>query len=164
MFRSMRRFNQQLSNEESVNILLNGKTGILGVIGEMGYPYTVPLNYAYSNKKIYFHTAKEGHKIDAIKQCDKVSFCVIDKDDVVSEKLTSYYRSVIVFGKANILESKEDIFHAAKLIGMKYSDDKEKISNEIKKFENVLCCVEITIENITGKEAVELRKNKKQHN
>ena len=161
MFRSMRRFNQQLSDEESTNILLNGKTGILGVIGEMGYPYTVPLNYVYSNHKIYFHTAKEGHKIDAIKQCDKVSFCVVDKDDVVSEKLTSYYRSVIVFGKAKILESKEEIFNAAKLIGIKYCDDKEKISKEIKKFENVLSCVEITIENITGKEAVELRKNKK---
>lgn len=160
MFRSMRRFNQQLSDAESIDILLNGKAGILGVIGEMGYPYTVPVNYVYSNKKIYFHSAKEGHKIDAIRQCDKVSFCVVDKDDVVSEELTSYYRSVIVFGRAKILESKKDIFNAANLIGMKYCDDKEKISKEIKKFQNVLSCVEITIENITGKEAIELRKNK----
>lgn len=161
MFRSIRRFKQQLSDEESINILLNGKTGILGIIGEMGYPYTVPVNYVYSDRKIYFHTAREGHKIDAIRNCDKVSFCVVDKDDVVSKELTSYYRSTIIFGRAKILESKEDIFNAAMLIGMKYCDDKEKISKEIKKFQNVLSCVEITIENITGKEAIELKEDKK---
>ncbi len=82
-FRKMRRFKQELNEKETLEILTNGKTGILGVIGDYGYPYTVPVNYVYENGKIYFHCAKAGHKLDAIRQCDKISLCVIEKDDVI---------------------------------------------------------------------------------
>ena len=97
MFRAMRREKQQLSNQEAVRILEQGKTGVLAVISENGYPYTVPLNYVYYDGKIYFHSAKSGHKIDAIRACDKVSFCVVSKDDVIKEKLTTAYESAIFF-------------------------------------------------------------------
>ena len=66
MFRPMRRFKQQLSKEECEEILNNCKSGVLAVIGDSGYPYAVPLSYVYFNDKIYFHCAKEGHKVDAI--------------------------------------------------------------------------------------------------
>ena len=89
MFRKMRRFNQQISLSESIEILEKGKTGVLAVLGDNGYPYTIPLNYVYSDNKIYFHCAKTGHKISALQNCDKVSFCVVDKDEVVAEKLKS---------------------------------------------------------------------------
>lgn len=114
MFRAMRREKQQLSNREAVRILEEGKTGVLAVISENGYPYTVPLNYVYYDGKIYFHSAKSGHKIDAIRACDKVSFCVIFKDDVIKEKLTTAYESAIVFGRARILTEEQEIVEAAK--------------------------------------------------
>lgn len=160
MFRQMRRFRQLLDENEVIRILQNGKYGVLGVIGDDGYPYTVPLNYVYENGKIYFHGAKEGHKTDAIKECDKVSFCITDKDDIIKEKLTTYYKSVILFGRARILENDDEIIHAAEILGLKYSDDKKAVEDEIKLLKDKLCCVEITIEHITGKQALGLMNGK----
>ena len=156
MFRKMRRFNQQLSLSESIEILEKGKTGVLAVLGDNGYPYAVPLNYVYENGKIYFHCAKAGHKISALQNCEKVSFCVIDKDDVSAEEITTYFRSVIVFGKAEILTEKEDIMKAARILGLKYCKNADFIDREIQRFMNTLCCVEISVEHMTGKQAKEL--------
>ncbi len=159
-FRQMRRAKQALSEEETLAILAGGKTGVLGVIGDHGYPYTVPIHYAYHNGKIYFHCAKAGHKLDAIRQCDKVSLCVIEKADIIKAELTTYFRSIIVFGRARVLETEEETFHAAECFGLKYNEDKEVVDKEIKREWNALCCVEITIEHMTGKEAIELRRQR----
>ena len=98
MFREMRRKNQLLTKEEAEKILENGTSGTLALLGDEGYPYCVPISYVYNNNKIYFHSAKSGHKIDAVKNCDKASFCVIDKDEVKPQEYTTYFRSVIAFG------------------------------------------------------------------
>lgn len=156
MFREMRRKKQQLSSEETAAILKNGKTGILGVVGDYGYPYTVPVNYVYENGKIFFHGAKKGHKFDAIRSCDKVSFCVIEKDDIVAEELTTYFKSAVAFGRARILATEDEVFHAAEILGLKYYDDKEFVDKEIKNEMPALSCVEIKIEHVTGKIASEL--------
>ena len=156
MFRKMRRFNQQLSLSESIEILKKKKTGVLAVLGDNGYPYAVPLNYVYENGKIYFHCAKAGHKISALQNCEKVSFCVIDKDDVSAEEITTYFRSVIVFGKAEILTEKEDIMKAARILGLKYCKNADFIDREIRHFMSTLCCVKISVEHMTGKQAKEL--------
>lgn len=159
MFRSMRRIKQQLSDERALQILKDGKTGILAVNGDDGYPYTVAVNYVYSNDKIYIHSAKEGHKIDAIKNNDKVSFCVIGNDQVFVKKFTTLFRSTVVFGRAKILDDvndKEEIIKAVTALGLKYNPDKDAVEKEINKYLDVMCCIEITPEHITGKEAIEL--------
>lgn len=161
MFREMRRFRQQLSEAETIEILREGKTGVLGVLGDDGYPYTVPVNYVYEDGKIYFHGAKAGHKQDAIARCDKVSLCVIAQDDVVADELTTYFRSVIVFGRARVLETEEEIFHAAEVFGLKYNENRERVDAEIRREWSALRCVEIAIEHMTGKEAVELTRARK---
>lgn len=160
MFRKMRRFKQRLTNDECITILKNSKSGVLAVSGDDGYPYTVPLNFVYADGKIYFHCAKSGHKLDAIKQNNKVSFCVIEKDDVDSEKLTTLFRSVVVFGKAEIMENEEKINSAMLSFGLKYNNDVAAVEKEIQREWNGLCCVEISIEHITGKQAIELMKKK----
>ena len=130
----MRRKNQALTEEECIAILQNGTSGVLATAGEDGdYPYAVPLSYVYWNSRLYFHCAGEGHKLEAIARNPRVSFCVVDQDQVVPDKYTTYFRSVIVFGKARIL-------------------------TEIDKLFNVVTMVEIQIEAMTGKEAKELRK------
>ena len=116
MFRKMRRFKQLLPEQETVSIIDGAKTGVLGVIGDDGYPYTVPINYVYADGKVYFHGARSGHKLDAIRRCAKVSLCVIEKDNVVKEELTTYFKSVILFGKARVLEKEDEIFHAAEIL------------------------------------------------
>ena len=90
----MRRKRQQLAEEE-IAILEKATTGTLALLGDNDYPYAVPISYVYHDGKLYFHSALTGHKVDAIRKCDKASFCVIEKDDVQPEKYTTFFRSVI---------------------------------------------------------------------
>ena len=157
MFRPMRRFKQQLSENECKEILNKSKSGVLAVIGDDGYPYAVPLSYVYLNNKIYFHSAKEGHKVDAIAINDKVSFCVVAKDDVVPEELTTYFKSVIIFGKAKKLEG-DELRNTAIQLGLKYYNNENAVKKEVEAALNRMLCYEINIEHISGKQAKELIK------
>ena len=151
MFRSIRRKAQQLTTEECVDILINNAIAVLGVLGDNNYPYTVPINYAYINNKIYIHGAKVGHKIDSISNCSKVSLCVIDNAEINSEKLTTKYKSVIVFGNARIISDTEEIFNVARIFGLKFNSDMDFIDSEIHKYRDSLSCIEVDIEYLTGK-------------
>ncbi len=158
MFREMRRKKQQLSEKETLEILNRGTSGVLALHGDDGYPYAVPISYVYSGSKLYFHSAKAGHKIDAIKNSAKASFCVIDRDDVVPEEYTTYFRSAIAFGKLRILEQNEEIIHAISALGRKYhpNGSEEELKNAIMRELNPLCVFEMEIDHLTGKEAIEL--------
>lgn len=157
MFREMRRKKQLLSKQATEEILRNGQSGVLGVTGDDDFPYVVPLSYVYENGKIYFHCAKTGYKLDGIQRNSKVSFCVIDKDQIVPDKFTTYFRSAIVFGNAQILTEDAVKQYAMELLVRKYSNDyQEDGTNEIKREWKALCVVEIMIEHMTGKEAIEL--------
>ena len=103
-FREMRRKRQQLTKERCIEILKNATSGTLALLGDNGYPYAVPISFVYSNGKLFFHSALSGHKIDAIRNHDKASFCVTERDDVQPEKFTTFFRSVIAFGKIHIIE------------------------------------------------------------
>ena len=108
MFRETRRKKQVLSEQECADILARCEWGVLGLHGDDGYPYTVPLNYVYYNGIIYFHSARTGHKIDAIDRDDKASFCVVDKSDLVPEKFATAYWSVIVFGRIHKVQDQDE--------------------------------------------------------
>ncbi len=159
MFREMRRNKQLLTEEITEQIMCNGINGVLGVLGDDGYPYTVPVNYVYEDKTIYFHCAKAGHKLDAIKNYEKVSFCVIDKEDVIPEKFTSFFRSAIAFGRASEVIDDDSKLKAMQLLNNKYSPSLTKAGDEaIQKEWNRLCVIKIDVEHLTGKEAIELVK------
>lgn len=160
MFREMRRNKQQLDAAECERILNERSVAVLALCGDDGYPYSVPVNYTYSGGKIIFHCAKTGHKLDAIRRSDKVSLCVIDKDDVVPDELTSYYRSVIVFGRARILEDTEEIRRAAEVFTYKYSSEPEAVPDYVELSMPALSCVEISPEHISGKESKELARQR----
>ena len=160
MFREMKRGKQLLSMEETAAVLCRGTNGVLACLGDEDYPYAVPLSYVYFNDKIYFHSAKSGHKVDAVMKSPKVSLAVIDEDTIVSEEYTTYFRSVIAFGKARIVEDDEWL-EAFKALVEKYSGDQP---TEAKHKEIVGCrqsyIIAIDIEHITGKEAIEIIKKK----
>ena len=162
MFREMRRKLQQLPQEECERILREGKTAVLALAGDDGYPYAVPVNYVYDGGKIYFHCAKTGHKLDALRRCEKVSMCVVDRDDVAPERLATDYMSVIVFGRARILEDDEEIYRAVEVFGLKYNPDREAVAREIRREWDALCCVEITVDHMTGKEGKELARQRRE--
>ena len=108
MFRELRRKRQALSETDCSDILKRGTSGVLALMGDGGYPYAVPMSYVYDGEKLYFHCAKSGHKLDAIAGNPKASFCVVDRDQVVPEEYTTYFRSVIVFGTMRIIEEEQE--------------------------------------------------------
>ena len=159
MFREMRRFKQQLPEETAAAILDRNTAGTLALLGDDDYPYSLPISYVYADGKIYFHSAKAGHKIDAIKKHEKASFSVIDKDEIVPEEYTTYFRSVIAFGKIRLVEDLDEVRRIATVLAMKYSADfAEGIPAEIDSSINHMAIIEMEIEHMTAKEAIELVK------
>ena len=160
MFREMRRKRQQLTEAECIEILKKNTSGVLAVSGDNGYPYAVPLSYVYDNGSLYFHCAKSGHKLDAIKACDKVSFCVIDQDLVVPQEYTTYFRSVIVFGKMRVVQDEQEKRTAIEKIAVKYAPDDSVTGRQqaIDREWDTLCILEMNMEHMTGKEAIELHR------
>lgn len=156
MFRKIRRIKQTLNTDRCIEILKKGKEGVLAVLGDNGYPYTVPLNYVYYNEKIYFHCAKQGHKIDAIAENNKVSFCIIDEKKIVKEEYDTYFRSVVVFGKANIIVDDRKNLEIINVLAERYypEDSQERRQKIIDKEFSALGIVEIVPEHISGKEAM----------
>ena len=157
MFREMRRAKQELSREETLQILERGSSGVLALAGDGGYPYAVPLSYVYSEGKIFFHCALAGHKIDAIRQNEKASFCVIDQDLIIPEKYTTAYRSAIAFGRARILNGESEKLRAALLLANKYYPGHETDSvDEINMSMARMSIIQLSIEHLSGKQGREL--------
>lgn len=153
MFRSLRRIKQQLSQEDCISVLKNEVRGVLSVLGDNDYPYGVPVNFYYSHtdNKIFFHGSREGHKIDAIKKHDKVSFCVYDKGTQIEGKHGLDYKSVIVFGRIKILEDREKTINIVRKLAEQFDFDKKYIDDEINKFAKFVTVLELTPEHICGK-------------
>lgn len=162
----MRRKKQALSKEECAAILNRGTSGVLALAGDNDYPYAVPISYVYDEGKIYFHCAKSGHKLDAINRKAKVSFCVIDQDQIVPEEYTSYFRSVIVFGTMRILNDDSEKRNAIDKLALKYApnDTVENRRNAIEREWKPLCLLEMGIDHMSGKEAIEFVKKKHKMN
>jgi len=151
MFRKMRRSKQELTKEECIEILKKEPRGVLSV--QDGYPYGMPMTHWYNEKdgKIYFHGAKSGHKIDAIKNCDKVSFCVMDEGYRKEGEWALNIRSVIVFGRLRIVEEPEKVVEICTNLCKKFTDDKAYVEHELKHSGPAVLCLELEPEHMTGK-------------
>ena len=133
MFRKMRRFNQQVTEEECKKLLKEEKRAAFSVIGDDGYPYTVPINFYYdeNDNRIYFHSAKDGHKIDAIKRCNKVCLTIWNQGFKVDGKWEWNATSVVAFGKVKLVEDKTIIEDRLRKMATKYYPNKEEIDAEM---------------------------------
>ena len=157
MFREMRRCNQQLPDHEAQQILKNGTSGVLALLGDEDYPYAVPMSYVYLPGRIYFHSAVTGHKVDAVKKHGKASFCVIAQDAVQPATLTTHFSSVIAFGKIRIVEDLQEKRDAIEQIALRYAPSHmENAHREIEESMDHMHLIALDIEHITGKEAREL--------
>ena len=155
MFRAMRRFKQQISEEECIRILQEEKRGILSMHGEDGYPYGIPMNHWYNpeNGKLYFHCAKTGHKLDAIRKNDKVSYCVYDQGFRKDGDWALNIRSVVVFCRARIVDDAEDDLRRRIAVGLcrKFTDDEAFLQKELVNAMPRAAFLELTPEHMTGK-------------
>ena len=153
MFRPMRRFKQQLTEAECKEILNNEKRGVLSLLGDDGYPYGLPISHLYSEKdgKIYFHCSREGHKIDAIKNCNKASFCVYDSGFRKDGEWALNIKSVIVFGKIDLVTDEDLTREICTKLAQKFTDDEEYLEKELKNALSRVQCLEFELEHMTGK-------------
>ena len=153
MFRKMRRFKQQISEEECVRILRDQPRGVLSMIGDDGYPYGIPLDHWYceEDNRLYFHCAKVGHKIDAITACDKVSYCVMDEGYRRDGEWALNINSVVVFGRMKTVEEEDKKREICTNLVRKFTDDEEYLKKELANAFPRVNCLELTIEYMTGK-------------
>ena len=107
MFRESRKPEKTLSESEMKEILTTAEYGVLSTVGEDGYPYGIPVNFVYDGKNLYFHGAKEGHKVDNLRFSNIVAFTVVVDTQVLPKEFNTKFRSVIVFGKAMIATDEE---------------------------------------------------------
>ena len=158
MFREMRRKRQALTQAQCQAILEQGSCGVLALSGDDGYPYAVPLSYLYHQGKLYFHCAKSGHKLDALRREPKASFCVVAQDQVVPLEYTTLYRSVIVFGRLRELEDDKEKRAAIEALALKYAPQDTPAHREeaIQRDWGPLCVLELTPEHVSGKQGKDL--------
>lgn len=153
MFREMRRFKQQLSQEECIQVLKEAPRGVLSVQGEDGYPYGMPMNHFYDEEtgKLYFHGAHQGHKIDALKANDKVSYCVWNEGFRKEGEWALNISSVILFGRMAIVSDVDRCIEITRKIALKYYPDAESAEEEVRQDGHKALCLELTVEHMTGK-------------
>lgn len=161
--RKMRRTFQELTQAECVDILEKSTAGTLACIGDDSHPYAVPLSHVYADGKLYFHGALTGHRIDAVKHHPMVSYCVIGQDVIVPEELTTYYRSVIVFGRTRFVSDITEKRIALWKLAQKYAPDLKALAiEEIDRYIDTVSVMVIDIDNMTGKEALKLKQGRSQ--
>ena len=153
MFREMVRKHLQLPECECLDVLRQEPRGVLSVLGDDGYPYGMPMDHWYNEEDghLYFHSGPMGHKVDALKNCDKVSYCVFDKGFVREGEWALNIRSVIVFGRMRVVEDRERAIELVRKLGYKYTDDETYIEGEIKKTGKIVLVYELIPEHMTGK-------------
>ena len=153
MFRPMRRCRQQISEAECIRILKEEKRGVLSVMGEDGYPYGIPMNHWYNPEdgKLYFHGAKSGHKLDAIRANNKVSYCVYDAGYRKEGEWALNVNSVVVFGRISLVTDEKMAGWICENLCRKFTDDEDYIQYELRNSLPRVQCLEITIDHMTGK-------------
>lgn len=157
MFRPIRKKKNEISTEEAKAILHHARRGVLAVHGDEGYPYAIPVNFLYDDQeqRIYFHGAHAGHKVDALRACDKVCFTVLSDEIIRGEPWAPYMQSVVVFGRCRLLKSGPEALALVKRLAMKYYPDERLADEEIAASGKAVQMYEITIEHLSGKEVQE---------
>ena len=153
MFRKMMREKQALSREECAEILRNEKRGVLSLLGNDGYPYGLPINHYYSEQDgcLYFHSGRAGHKIDAMRGCEKASFCVYTPGEKRGGNWWLTIRSVIVFGRIREITDHARAIEISRELSRKFTDDEDYIEQEVRSSGAGVLCFALEIEAMTGK-------------
>ena len=153
MFRELVRKKKQISNEDCLELLKSERRGVLSVIGDEGYPYGTPMNHFYNEEdgNIYFHCGKLGHRLDALRACDKASFCVYDKGYAEEGDWALKVKSVIVFGRVEIIDDAGAIADITARLSRKFTQDEDYIANEIKNHGHLTLLLRLKPEHICGK-------------
>lgn len=153
MFRELVRKKKQIPEEQCIRILIDEPRGVLSVLGDNDYPYGMPMNHFYNEEdgKIYFHCGKMGHRLDALKKHDKVSFCVYDEGYRKDGEWALNIKSVVVFGRMKVVDDLDKVVYISDKLSRKFTGDDAYIREEIEKYASQTLLLELTPEHICGK-------------
>ena len=156
----MRRFKQQLPDDDVRQILASATSGVLSLTGSDGSPYGVPMSFVSDGRKaIYFHCAREGRKMDCVRHCDRASFCIVAMDEIHPNEFTTWYRSVIAEGRITVVDDREQTIAALRMLAGKYSPGLDS-APEIAQSLDRVAVLRLDIEAVCGKEAIELTRRR----
>lgn len=157
MFRPIQKKRNAIDTARAETLLEESRRGVLAMHGDDGYPYAIPINYIYDRaaQKIYFHGAKRGHKVDALRACDKVCFTVYGNETIRNEAWAPHLQSVVVFGRCQLLKAGPSASARLKQFATKYYPTEALVDKEIAQAGRAAQIFEITIEHLSGKEIEE---------
>ena len=152
-FRPLARSRQELSREDCLRILREEKRGVLSVLGDGGYPHPLPINHWLDPEdgRIYFHSGAAGHKIDAMRREAKAGFCVLQRAEAAEDGWSWYFRSVVVFGRLEIVEDQERALEISRQLSYRFTEDRDYIEWEVAKSGARVLCFALIPEHISGK-------------
>ena len=153
MFRELMRKNTEISREACIELLKEEKRGILSVLGDGDYPYGMPINHWYNEEDgaVYFHCGKIGHRLDALKRHNKVSFCVHDQGYRNEGDWALHIKSVILFGRMEFIEDMDTIVRVSTQLSYKFTQDEDYIRQEIEKYAHKTLLMRLVPEHMCGR-------------
>lgn len=157
MFRPMRRAKRTISDEDAGSLLAKGRRATLAVNGDDGYPFAFPIDYRFDAdaNKIYFHGAKAGQKVDALRRSDKVCLTVMGNERLEDGEWAPYVQSVVVFGRCRLVDDAAKTEAEVRRLALKYYPSAEEVERELEKYLSAVQLYEIEIEHLTGKQVQE---------
>ena len=152
-FRKMRRFRQEISRQECIEVLKSAPRGIMAFHGENGYPYAIPLNQYYdeSDGKLYFHGAGEGLKAKLAARSSKVCFTVMDEGFRKPGDWALNIKSVVCLGRLEPVTDRETVLAQCRKLALKFYPTREAAEEEVRKAADRVHVYAMTIDRMTGK-------------
>ena len=130
---------------------------MLAVNGDDGYPYAMPMNHYYNPEDgcIYFHCGRSGHRLEAIQRSDRVSFCVTEQGEREAGEWAYRVRSVIVFGRIEVIDDLDTVVRIAVPLSRKFTQDMAYIRGEVERSAKATLLLRLRPEHICGKRVTE---------
>ena len=157
MFRELERKHKQLPLEDCLHVLKTEKRGVLSVNGDGGYPYGMPMNHWYDPESdcLWFHCGHGGHRKDALRHCDKVSYCVYDAGYTEPGDWVKHVCSVVIFGRMEIVDDMDEVVRVATALTRKFTPDEAYLQFELEHFAHETLLLKLTPEHMCGKHVSE---------
>lgn len=150
---SLRRQDRALPEQTACQLLSESESGTLCLQDTAGGGYGVPLNYAWDGAEaLYMHCAGVGHKLDCLQQEPRVTFVVTGSSRIIPAKFTTAYESVLVHGRAHLVEAEDEKFRALQLLIQKLTPQEQLRGDEyIARAIHSTTVIRLSIERICGK-------------
>ena len=148
----MRRADRERGYDFAVSVIREAEYATVAFSGQA---YAVPLSPVFLNDKIYFHCAKEGEKLERIKQDPHVCITAVSKADPKPGRFGLDFRSAVFFAEAEIVEDPEEKYAALyEMAKVHAPTTPDRMDKYIKGFIDRAVVLRMNILSATGKECI----------